>query len=343
MIAPSLVLAALTAVGLVVPRLVEPLTRRADPRVTAGIAVLALADLAVLPLVWLACLSSGVPVPGLSLAAACWPALGSATGRRLEHFVVVVLLAALAGCTVAAVRRGRAAEPRGLTLAACRHRPLPGGGCALVLPATEPLAYVAGFLRPRIVVSAGLLATLSPTEQDAVLAHETAHLRLGHARLLTVGSALASTYRWLPGIRRVWTLLCRELEAAADDAAVRTVGPGPLLSALARVTLVRSQPAAAGFNDLDAATLRYRIERLRTSRPTTVGRSPAALFALTLAAALSWSGCALATHPNAAGLLGCALAAGWLAIRPSGGARVLRRDRPGSIGAAQPGGSLRRT
>ncbi|HEX6870043.1 MAG TPA: M48 family metalloprotease [Micromonosporaceae bacterium] len=46
--------------------------------------------------------------------------------------------------------------------------------------------------RPSIVLGERLLATLTPAECQAVLAHECGHLLLGHAELLTVARLLAS-------------------------------------------------------------------------------------------------------------------------------------------------------
>ncbi|WP_019873233.1 M56 family metallopeptidase [Sporichthya polymorpha] len=320
---PTALLPALSTRGVPAPRPRKRLARRGDPRLVAGIALLALVNLALLPIVVFACLGGGIAVPGVT---GCWPALASGAARVVEAGLAVVLLGALTWHTVTAVRHARDTAPRGLVQAACRRAPLPGGGCAWVLPAAEPLAYVAGLLRPRVVVSDGLLQLLSPDEQQAVLAHEAAHLRLGHARLLVVGSALARTYRWMPGVSPAWALLRRELEAAADDAAARAVGARTLLSALARVAIARARPAVAGFNDLDAPALRYRIHRLQHPAPPEARRSAVPVYGLTLALALAWSGCALAgVGQTAANLITCALAAGWLAARPAGGLRALRR------------------
>lgn len=320
------VLVALTAVGFAVPRAVGGFARRADPRLTAGVALLALADLALLPVVWLACLGSGIPVPGLTSATACWPAFGSVTGHHVAAGLALTLLAGLIWHAVAAVRLAGKADPRGVALAACRRQPLPGGGWARVLPAAEPIAYVAGLARSQVVVSEGLLALLSPDEQAAVLAHEAAHVRRGHARLLLLGAALTRTYRWLPGVPRLWALLRRELEATCDDDAARAVGAAPLVSALARITLARTRPGAAAFNDLDSQALRYRIDRLHQPPSAAAGCGRAPLLGLALAAALSWSGCALVSaRPGLAGLLACVIITGWLAARPAGGVRALYR------------------
>jgi hypothetical protein len=119
------------------------------------------------------------------------------------------------------------------------------------------------------VVSTGLLALLTPAEQEAVLHHEAAHIRLGHPRILLLGAVIARSYRWLPPARLAWTRLRRDLEAAADDEAAAAVGTAPLLSALAKVALAAAASPAPGSGDpaglafAEPGDLRYRIRRLQ--------------------------------------------------------------------------------
>jgi Zn-dependent protease with chaperone function len=65
---------------------------------------------------------------------------------------------------------------------------VPGPSGVTVVPLAAPTAFVAG---DRIVVSAALLDALDPAELDAVLAHETAHLRGGHSRIAAWAHALS--------------------------------------------------------------------------------------------------------------------------------------------------------
>lgn len=53
----------------------------------------------------------------------------------------------------------------------------PMSGDSLLIPMREPCAFVIGLLRPEVVVSRGLRASLSNTELEVVLAHEGAHAR----------------------------------------------------------------------------------------------------------------------------------------------------------------------
>src|SRR5712664_3007742 len=112
-------------------------------------------------------------------------------------------------------------------------------------PSGQVAAYCGGLRRPQPVVTTALLGLLGPAEQDAVLAHEAAHIRLGHPRILLAGAVIGRSYRWLPPARLAWDRLRRDIEAAADDEAAAAAGTGPLLSALAKVALAATPPAAA--------------------------------------------------------------------------------------------------
>ena len=102
-----------------------------------------------------------------------------------------------------------------------------------VLAEAQPLAYcLPGLWQSRVVLSAGTLAMLSPTEIAAVLAHEKAHLRARHDLVLATFDAVHQAFPHairsdLPAEQS--RLL---VEMLADDAAVRTVGRGPLARAL---------------------------------------------------------------------------------------------------------------
>jgi hypothetical protein len=108
-----------------------------------------------------------------------------------------------------------------------------------VVPSGQVAAWCGGLRRPQVVVTTGLLGLLSPAEQRAVLAHEAAHVRLGHPPILLFGAVIGRSYRRLPPARLAWDRLRRDIEAAGDDqaAAAAAAGTGPLLSALAKVAL----------------------------------------------------------------------------------------------------------
>jgi len=207
-----------------------------------------------------------------------------------------------------------------------------------VVPSDRLAAYCGGLHRPQVVVTTGLLGLLEPAEQEAMLGHEAAHVRLGHPPILLFGAAIGRSYRWLPPARRAWDRLRRDIEAAADDEAAATAGAGPLLSALAKVALATAPPAAApptaGFADPE--DLRYRIRRLQAPP----ARSARCTLSLGLAGALLTAGLAAAAcqllHTGAvwSGLIPCLAAFGYLGWRPAW-ARTVRSPVPAADRASR--------
>jgi len=321
-LALALAAAALAAV----PWLLTSSRSAAPPRLLAATHLVALAGLALLP-------AGGVVCAGLGLAALAGHRLGPLAGcgslaggggRLLPGGLALAALAPLGWQAARILVAARRTELAGMALAGARPRHLPGGRVVWVLPSAAPAAHVVGLRHPAAVVTSGLLALLDPAEQRAVCEHEDAHLRLGHPRLLLAGAAVARAYAFLPPVRRAWSGLRRELEAAADDEAARAVGTGPVASALARVTLAQAAGpgtapgALAGFDDADPGHLRYRLARLRQPRPARRGACAlVAVGGLTLATALTWSACGLATGTTTwAGLAACAAALAATALRP---------------------------
>jgi Zn-dependent protease with chaperone function len=246
------------------------------PRLGATVELLTLAIIGLVPPLLLACAAATVGTmagtPGRMLSGLCVLASGQLGFGQIALYALA--LAAAGRTTLAAARAMAAAhraELRGLALAGASPRRLADGQTAWVVPSGQLAAYSGGLRYPRPVVTTGLLDLLSPAEQEAVLRHESAHVRLGHPRILLFGAAIAGSYRWLPPSRWAWTGLRRDLEAAADDEAAAVTGTGPLLSALAKVTLAQAAvvPGSTGFADPD--DLRYRIRRLRDPHPRRAG------------------------------------------------------------------------
>lgn len=100
----------------------------------------------------------------------------------------------------------------------------------------EPVAYTAGLLNQRMVVSKGMVDALDDEELEAVLAHELAHRlrrdnRSGWA-ILSLGVLMLYNPLALLGLR----LIAQERERACDDIAVHVTGKSlALASALLKV------------------------------------------------------------------------------------------------------------
>lgn len=127
-----------------------------------------------------------------------------------------------------------------------------------------------GLVRPRVCVSSGLVAMLSPTELGAVLRHERHHLRFHDPLKILAGRTLACALFFLPlaGQLRNGYLAGKELAADADAA-----GAGDLALASALCKLLGADrpvwPAgvlAIGALSPTEARLRHLIEPARVPR-----------------------------------------------------------------------------
>ncbi len=85
-----------------------------------------------------------------------------------------------------------------------------------------PLAYCLPGLRPRVVLSRGVLELLRDDEVRAVLAHESAHIEQRHDLVVLPFVALGATFPRLPAVRTAQAQVALLVEMLADDRAVRS-------------------------------------------------------------------------------------------------------------------------
>lgn len=90
----------------------------------------------------------------------------------------------------------------------------------------EPIAFRYGYLRPRVLVSTGLIGLLPPPELEAVLLHEREHMRRLDPLKVAVGKLLASTGFFLPILGALYRRFLVEKELAADRAVTVAQGDG---------------------------------------------------------------------------------------------------------------------
>lgn len=167
-------------------------------------------------------------------------------------------------------------------------------------------AYCVGLLRPKILVSRGLLERLKPAELGVVLRHERAHA----ARRDNLRQWLA-LLSLLPLPRAQRRSILRELALAADQACDREAaahaGGAAVIEALSAACHGITAGPARGAPDLDrAATVAARIRALREQPQRRLPAVPAFALVIVVYAAVVLAATYVAHH-------GVELVLGWLA------------------------------
>jgi Zn-dependent protease with chaperone function len=152
-------------------------------------------------------------------------------------------LVGVVGCHWVTTLRKRRRHRQVLSLVAREDAAVPG---VLVLDHPLTVAYCVPGLRSRVVVSSGALATLTPDEVTAVLAHEQTHARERHDLVL------------LPFVA-VWRFAADAVSLLVEMRADQSAAPRSLATALHRFTAV-TPPGALGMAD---ATVVARLQRLQ--------------------------------------------------------------------------------
>lgn len=152
-----------------------------------------------------------------ALAAGTAPALPAWSGVALALGVLVLLrLLAVLLASAAVTLRSRHRNRVLVDLVATRNPLL---ARARVVDHAVPLAYCLPGLRPRVVLSSGVLALLSEQEVRAVLAHEAAHVDQRHDLVVLPFVALRETFPMLRSVRTAQEEVGLLVEMLADDRA----------------------------------------------------------------------------------------------------------------------------
>jgi hypothetical protein len=207
--------------------------------------------------------------PGLALvvvAAICAPSyLWLEPDASPEEVGLVFLGVALIGGSMCAAAIGRA-----LNAAVRSRRYL--RDCPRLVESNAPVLMLAGVLRPRLVVSRGVVGALAPEQLAVALRHEWAHA-ISHdnlKRLLLL--AIPDVLPLVHGLRSIDRAWARMAEWAADDRAVGDSSQRSLALAAALVRVARMGPAApvpslATSLMADGRDLAARVDRLLEPAP----------------------------------------------------------------------------
>ena len=150
-----------------------------------------------------------------------------------------------------------------------RHVVGTGPRDSLMVGGHDVLLAVAGLARPRIVVSAGALASLDDAELSAALDHEQAHIARQHRFIMLAAIALRALGRPVPGSRRAVRELAFQLERDADTWALgRRNDRLALASAICKAATSADAPRGPAVVRLGETGIRERVGQLLEDSPT---------------------------------------------------------------------------
>lgn len=164
------------------------------------------------------------------------------------------------------------------------------GRRVLMLSDPTPIAFALPRRRGGIVVSTGLVESLTAAELDAVLEHEHTHLRQRHHLILAVLTAFVLPLRRIPLYDVVLEAVPHYVEIAADHSARGQCGTPALAAALLKIGEHRHRPMSSMRPDPTVPLLHVagpdRIGHLVAPTSTGAAWMPlAALLGMTLALA----------------------------------------------------------
>jgi Peptidase family M48 len=194
----------------------------------------------------------------------------------------IVLAVSLLAMGVGSLRDARAARHL-----VARHAVGRGPRNCLIVGGSDVLFAVAGLLRPRIVVSAGALASLDDDELAAGLDHEAGHIARRHRFVMLFAIGLRALGRAVPGSGRGLREVAFHLERDADRWSLRRQNDRVALASVICKAATSERTRHPAFVGLGGSDVRERVGQVldRCPRPT---RGAGAVFtALSTAMVLS--------------------------------------------------------
>jgi Zn-dependent protease with chaperone function len=153
------------------------------------------------------------------------------------------------------------------------------------------VACTVGLLTPRVVVDADRFPRLPARHQHTILAHERQHVRGRHLIVDAVTRCLAAGLLPWPGARIAMAEVRRHLEAMADDAAAKVVGPQAVATAIVDVACGPA-PRIGALGVEGWAT--WRVDRLLRAPGRSLWATSVSLVVVALAAVVALH---LVAHP----------------------------------------------
>jgi hypothetical protein len=157
---------------------------------------------------------------------------------------------------------------------------------SVIVGGPEIVFAVAGLIHPRIVVSAGALASLDDAELAAGLDHERGHIVRHHRFVLLTAAALSAIGWMVPGTRRSVREIAFHLERDADRWALRRRNDRLALASVICKAAMATEPARPpAVANLGETGIRERLDQL-LEEPPPRARHPTATALNALAAAM---------------------------------------------------------
>jgi Zn-dependent protease with chaperone function len=155
---------------------------------------------------------------------------------------------------------------------------------SVIVGGTEIVLAVAGLAHPRIVVSAGALASLDDAELAAGLDHERAHIARHHRFVMLTAYALWALGWMVPGARHATRQIAFHLERDADLWALRRRNDRlALASVICKAAMVAQAARPPAVANLGETGVRERLGQLLEEQQDRPRRPAAALNALAVA------------------------------------------------------------
>jgi len=199
--------------------------------------------------------------------------------------------------------------PTGELAPLARRLGLEGRLC--VVDSETPLSFCAGFRRPRIYVSRGMVARLNAEELEALLIHERHHLANRVPLKILTGRFVSSILFFIPFFRDLFERYIIEEEIAADESAIRQQGHQRGIAGILEKLLPQQVPdPVPGLAAGATGALTFRIDHLLGKETGNAWHFH--LFHTAISVAVTTFILAAILHPSTAHHLTVGSISGWL-------------------------------